>query len=177
MINEQLPGTKFIMKPGFVTNSLHFKKYVSTAADVEAHLVRVMNDMYGDSPSCYELPYIMLQVRVTNNSEVKLVFLNKQYSHMVSSGGRSIVKSLVGFSSSDLVAFATEALNLLPEEDYILDGMVRVDIFRSNEGTLVVNEFESLEASYFTTSPKAQGILESFLEAYWERKIYESLLC
>lgn len=176
MMSEQKPGTRFIMKPGYTTNSLHFKKYVDTAEQVKDHLNRVMDDMYGDSPTCYEVPYIMLQVRVSDNSEVKLVFLNKQYSHMVSSESRLIKMSLDGFETSDLVAFAKEALELLPEDEYILDGLVRVDIFRNDDGALVLNEFESLEAAYFTASATRMGNTEDFLEAYWERKFYECLL-
>ena len=175
-VNDHRAGTRFIMKPGYTTNSLHYKKCVDTVEEVKLHLNRVMNDMYGGAPTCYEVPYIMLQVRVSDNSEVKLVFLNKQYSHMVSSDSKLIRMSLRGFKESELIAFAKETLDLLPEDEYILDGMVRVDIFRNDDGYLVLNEFESLEATYFTKSVTRKGNLEDFLEAYWERKFYDALL-
>jgi len=54
----------------------------------------------------------------------------------------------------------------------VLDGMVRVDIFVSNEGKLVVNEIEGTEAVYFTTDTDREYATEHFLQNYWEKKIY-----
>ena len=173
MMRAQPSGTEFIMKPGYTTNGLHFNKFVKTEDDVKRYLERVTADIFGPTPTCYEIPYVMLQVRVMDRSEVKIVFLNRQFSHICSSSSSLIKKNLPGFSQIQLVAFATEALNLLPVDEYVLDGLTRVDIFKSNDGTLVVNEFESLEAGYFTTNGPALHSLQCFLQSYWEGKIYD----
>lgn len=166
-------GTEFIMKPGYTANALHFNKFVKTENDVQKYLERVRSDIFGDRPTCYEIPYTMLQVRVMDRSEVKIVFLNKEFSHICSSSTALIKKNLQGFTQSELITFATEALHLLPDDEYILDGLTRVDIFKSNEGTLVVNEFESLEAGHFTTKATTLHNLQCFLHSYWEGKIYD----
>ena len=61
------------------------------------------------------------------------------------------------------------------DKTFILDGMIRVDLFCSNEGNLVVNELEGLEAAYYASSFSDQIRTESFLENYWENKILELL--
>jgi hypothetical protein len=86
--------------------------------------------MYGKRPDCYEIPYFILQQRVDNNKEVKLCFLNREFSHFASIGRNA--KSFDGFSTEDLVRFAKKVLDLLYEanENFILDGLVRVDLFK-----------------------------------------------
>ena len=103
-----------------------------------------------------------------------MVFLGGKYHHTCSFAERNICKSLCGFSHDDLVTFATDCIRSVSmHNEYILDGLVRVDIFKNNEGTLVVNELESLEARYFTVNTTELGSSMKFLEDYWERKIYE----
>ena len=59
----------------------------------------------------------------------------------------------------------------------ICDGLVRVDIFTNASGLLVVNEFESLEAEYGTST--AQNEIEIhffwFLVAFWEKHLRSAL--
>jgi hypothetical protein len=50
----------------------------------------------------------------------------------------------------------------------ITDGLVRVDIFENAQKSLVVNEFESLEASYYHN---LQHTVTSRLVHYWGEKI------
>jgi len=136
-------------------------------------LQSIVEDNFGDSPRCYELPYMMLQERVNDNKEVKLVFLNGNFSHVASARKCS----LPGFTTEDLVSFAKEMLELLRSSSNhcILDGIVRVDIFKSNSGHLVVNEFESLDALYTGTSESCTNNTDLFLNLYWEGKIYNSI--
>lgn len=83
---------------------------------------------------------------------------------------------LGSFDADALKAFATHSLSLLEESDthFTLDGLVRVDLF-DNNGQLVVNEFEGLEANCFSTKIVEEGLLIGQLEQYWEDKIYEGI--
>jgi hypothetical protein len=89
--------------------------------------------MFGLNPTCYEVPYLMLQVRVEKNKECKLCFLNKKFSHFTSLLGTT--QSYPGFSQDQLILFAYKALQSISHlNTFILDGLVRVDIFKSNSG-------------------------------------------
>jgi hypothetical protein len=80
--------------------------------------------------------------------------------------------SLPGISNAELIEFADSAMDAIAShEAYIVDGLVRVDVFKNNTGKLVVNELESFEAIYYTRTFNA----EHFLEEYWERKIYDAI--
>ena len=174
--------SKYIIKAPFSTNSMHFKKFVTTSNAMD-YIVTVRNDIFGPRPTCYVIPYLILQERVdatlANNKKVKepkLVFLNGQFSHFCSTVGRSSINSLPGFSSDALIRFGETVLDLLDRELFILDGLVRVDLFLSNEGTLVLNELESLEAGTLCSDHVADTRTMQFLEEYWERKLHENII-
>jgi hypothetical protein len=167
--------TRWIIKAPFTTNSQHFKHYVNTARETIQHIASVVRDLYSSHPSCYEINYLLFQERVTKNGECKLCFLNKQFSHFVSS--TTTRKSLPGYTQKDLISFAQKALESLRvhEDTFILDGLLRVDLFKSNEGKLVVNELESLEACYFSSTLGESSQCDQYLEEYWEIQINECL--
>jgi hypothetical protein len=93
-----------------------------------------------------------------------------------SSSRRSYHRTLGSFDSEALKSFASECLDLLEKSDnhFALDGLVRVDIFLHN-GTLVVNEFEGIEAVYFAKVLVEEMRVNSDLEKFWENKIYVSI--
>lgn len=82
-------------------------------------------------------------------------------------------------SSEDCAAFGASVLKRLQslrEPHFILDGIVRVDLFCADDGRIVVNELESFEAGYSSQSrPEAELETNIFLENYWERKINECI--
>jgi hypothetical protein len=122
------------------------------------------------------IPYMMLQVLVDCNQEAKLIFVSGVYHHFLGPSSRQMRHSLRGTSGEDLIGFATRALEIIStSEDVVVDGLVRVDLFKNNEGNIVVNEFESLEARYFSSSQEVMMDTERFLTAYWESKIYLSI--
>lgn len=123
----------FMMKAPFTTNSKYFKKpTVKNIGEAMAHIKKVMKEMEEDHS--FSVPYIMLQERVLKNKEAKLVFHNKQFHHFLPASS-SIQCSFPGKSQLEVIAFATEALNSIAyREDFITDGLVRVDIFQNNEG-------------------------------------------
>ena len=69
----------------------------------------------------------------------------------------------------DIFKFAEEAVKKLKSAcpSAITDGIVRVDIFQTMFGKFVVNEFESLEADYCTTSETDSFFVRNFLVDYW----------
>ena len=116
------------------------------------------------------LPYVILQERVMTPHEVKVVFLGKSYLHIASRK-----KNLKPFKSSHIVNFASKMLKEISMKlpHLICDGLIRVDVFKSNEGHLVVNEFESLEANYESGNPKGDSLVVDYLTKYWECKMLE----
>ena len=113
-------------------------------------------------------------MKAQDNREVKIVFLGGEYGHIMSCAVSSVQKSLPGIDQDVLIGFAKDVMRrIATHHEYIVDGLVRVDVFKNNDGELVVNELESLEARYFTHGNKLQEC-QLFLEQYWERKI---LIC
>ena len=114
-----------------------------------------------------------------DNSEVKMVYLNFEFNHFASSQSRKLVSRLPGYSDEDLIAFGHSVLERLRtnnlEQCYILDGLVRIDIFKSNSGELVLNEVESLEAGYQTLHAASCAKVDTFLQMYWQTKLYDSV--
>ena len=60
------------------------------------------------------------------------------------------------------------------EDVYMLDGLLRIDVFKTKDNRLVVNELESLEAEYFGDDVE-EARFNEFLKSYWEKKIYDCL--
>lgn len=71
---------QWILKAPFITNSMHFQKLsVSGASEAASYIMNhVMNNIYGYRPTCYEIPYVILQRKViSRKGEARLVFLSK----------------------------------------------------------------------------------------------------
>ncbi len=131
---------------------------------------------YGKRSRCYNIPYLMLQIRVENNTEVKLVFFNKKFCHCANLP--KTAKSLPSYSTEAIVQFCYEVLeSLVPFEDiFILDGLVRIDVFESDDGKLMVNELESLEADFVSSDISEVINVENMMKQYWKDKIFESMI-
>ena len=187
--NSYSADTSFIIKAPFTTNSQHFKRYFDSRPDQDsndmvkrilAFVVEVRDDIYDlrrrGHPTCYVIPYLMLQVKLWDKSEVKIVFLGGRFHHILSSSTKSVVTKLINHKQIDVVKFAAHALQTLSSsKKFILDGLVRVDVFQDQNGKLVINELESLEANYHTKSEMKQLSTQKFLVAYWEKQIYKSI--
>ena len=163
------------MKAPFVTNRKHFHYYPKDADAAILFLKSAYKKIY-IKKNIYAVPYLMLQERVRCNTEVKLIFLNGVYHHTVSCAVNSVQMSFTGVTTAQLLDFASSVMRSISDrEEYIIDGLVRVDLFRNNDGELVVNELESLEARYFTTTANCLISCENFLKEYWEKKIYSCI--
>lgn len=71
---------------------------------------------------------------------------------------------------ADILQFAETAVHIL--ESYvpftIANFLIRVDIMQRNDGSLVVNEFESMEACFFSNRPHLrQHQAEDFIQTFW----------
>jgi hypothetical protein len=165
------------MKGPFITNHKHFhSNKLSNTDAILNHIRTVVGKIDGVSkqPSCYEIPYMMLQRRLIDHSEVKLVFLDKEYSHSVRSN--TTCMSFKGTTQEELVTFGNSVFEILKmhEHRFIFDGLFRIDVFKTEDGKLVVNELESLEAEYFGSDVEEARVAE-FLKSYWEKKIYDCI--
>lgn len=76
-------------------------------------------------------------------------------------------------SQSQLFAFAEETIVKLRECEpaFLWDGLIRIDIFKTKAGKLVVNEVESLDSNFSHSKMDKQLELESKLTIYWKHKI------
>lgn len=111
-----------------------------------------------------------------NAREYKCVLFNGRRQYLAHNCAR-IGTSFSDYPHHDIFDFAELAVNTLAAEvpAAILDSLVRVDIFRRQNGSLVVNEFESFEADHYTASrynSDLQFILDSQIDL-----IYKQLLC
>jgi hypothetical protein len=115
--------------------------------------------------------YLMLQPRMPNTLELKVVCWNKVplfISKRKKGPGTNLAITL---GDSAVMAYAKEALEALECACpcALLDGLTRVEIFQKPDSTLVVNEFESLEADFETSKvaePNTYTVL-NHLEDYW----------
>lgn len=120
-----------------------------------------------------------VQERVACDHEVKMVYLNGIFNHFVVDGGntRRIKQSLSGFRKAELIEFGKVVMESLAcsDESCILEGLFRVDIFKGNNGSLVVNELETMDMSWFSSNTQAYDRVILFLEEFWETKIYHCI--
>ena len=176
MLENEENKCGWVIKAPFTTNceSVRFPK----TFDEMKKFMRSLSKKYVG-----HLPYLMIQPCVYNRKEVKIVVLNNQplYRAGISTGKQQRSKTGINkvFSNDDeLLAFASEAVAKLRESApyAITDGLFRVDIFQTIAGRMVVNEFESLDAGYVSTTKNSlgvdfQSITCAFLQAYWQKKI------
>ena len=125
------------------------------------------------------IPYTMVQPRLTNRKEYKVVVLNGVASHIIPQCANGISCEGSAFrcaSAGDVMKFAEMAVLCLSRHcpGSQADGLIRVDVMETKHGNLIVNEFESLEAVYETphnAGAEVEGHLKLFLMAYWVRKV------
>ena len=112
------------------------------------------------------------------NDEVKMVFLNKKFSHFCVDGkNRAVRLSLHGYEKEDLIKFGLQVMRKVEDRSTacIVDGLFRVDVFKGNNGSLVVNELETMDLAYFSRIEQHSLTVLMFLQYYWEKKIYDCI--
>jgi hypothetical protein len=142
------------------------------------------------------MSYVMLQPRVLNPMEMKVACWNGGEPYVAMRKRGMGARAFVGCTEDDVLSYATTAIGILKRANphAILDGLVRVDIFQLEDGRLVVNEFESLEACFVQRKVAAKPILRlraendlsascrpsdntviKHLKSYWYDKVVQCL--
>jgi hypothetical protein len=124
------------------------------------------------------IPYVIIEACMQNRREYKVVIFDETVQYL--SCNPKQAKPNKSFSKKPhkaLFEFAHQAVQDLKRScpEFISDGLVRVDIFQDKYGDLVVNEFESLEATYYSLSIEDM-LLKEKLTDYWISKI-QSFVC
>lgn len=146
------------------TTGSHCIRYAKTSDELIAVLRRLSIANYG------VLDYVIVQPMLEIATEMKLVFLNKTFSHITH------YSKLRGHSigtQAELVRFAEDAIHLLASRQVTsawMDQLVRVDIMCTSDGRLVVNEIESIEAMFAGTVADDLRVT-TFLTDYWFEKL------
>ncbi len=185
-----LYNNKFCVKLPFVTNRR--PKY---GVGLEG-VLKCLNEYMRQDETVGYYPYIIVQPRLTNNIELFTLFVFKLSCFIINDslnfrlyspeikiacfngiakfkcskprgGGRN---SIPGFNDHDLKAFAEKAIAVLKAKlpFFFMDQLVRVDIFYDPvRRSLVVNEFESLEAVVGCNHGTCEGDIQNDIEQYW----------
>ena len=165
--NEE--GCGWVVKLPFVTNQI--VKGIKSKDEVIKKLTSVFNN---DSRGIY--PYAMIQPCMKNRKEYKVVYIPaKNIIYITStkvSNGHNKQAFPTGENHSDLFDFVKRAVAVFQDEcpHSICDGLFRVDVFMNQANEYIVNEFESLEASYYGR-PKFENAVTHFLKEYWSGKL------
>lgn len=170
-------GCGWIVKGPYTTNCQCVK-----GASIRNNILKIIDSLSRQYAGI--LPYVMLQPRVPNPREARVILFDGAAQYIAYDHHRPSNSSALKASESKLFAFAEDAVRKLKKSCpwAILDGLVRVDIFEvqvgPNEYRLYVNEYESLEASY-KISKNSQHYKECkvrvSLQEYW-RKLLELLV-
>ena len=158
------------MKPPYTTNR-EAVTFVTSFEDLIAALARLSFTYYSI------FSYVMIQPKMINRTELKVAVTNGKAQYIVKSPNKPGL-AISHAPHTDLFAFAEQAVAMLKERcpALISDGLLRVDIFKNKNGSYVVNEFESLEAVYYSRKEHYSEIkIDEFLVTYWMKKIYSQL--
>jgi hypothetical protein len=116
----------------------------------------------------------MVQATMANKKEYKVVLFNKEARYISVLPCNTIGTAFSQKPHAKLMSFAMDAVKELASAypNALVDSLMRVDVFQTKTGTLVVNEFESLEADQH--SPHSD--LEKLDVDDNIRQYYESIL-
>jgi len=162
-------GRGWVIKHPFVTMREGIK-WCETTDQVITNLA-ISTAKYGG-----RLPYTMIQPRLLNRKEYKVVVLGGKASHIIpqcANGTMANGKEFNFFKTPEsFLHFAEVAVMCLAKRcpGSHVEGLIRVDIMETAIGNMVVNEFESLEAVYDTphnASHQLTGCVKLFLMGYW----------
>lgn len=163
-------GEGWVVKSPYTTNC-DFIKYCKTVRAV-INAVSLALHLYAE-----QMPYVMVQPRMTNRCEEKVVLVNCKPFYIADKSMNP--GSGFSFASQDqLFEFAIDAVRLLKlrEPAFQSKGLVRVDVFCNAEGKLLVNEFESLEAVYYKRPLELENQVTSALALFWHKVLVKCIL-
>ena len=168
----------WIVKAPFTTNS-HYIRFCHFIEEVLQCLNSASEDL---TVGFCQIPYLMVQPCLYNRREYKVVCI-KGDPYYIAKIGCDTLKCSNGINKAfidkknpaELFEFCKQALaeykTRCPYS--ITDGLFRIDVLQMRSGKFVVNEFESLEATYYDSSASGnkEFKVRSFIEEYWDREI------
>jgi hypothetical protein len=165
-LNENNEGNGWVVKHPFVT--VHEGMKFCTTHDQIRERLAVVSSLFAG-----RLPYTMIQPKLSNRKEYKVIVLNGIASHILPQKANGISCPGLAFSSKkELFLFAESAVRCLKQNrpGSLVEGLMRVDIMQSSGGNMVVNEFESLEAIYEPSDREAADVMsrvQRFMFSHW----------
>ena len=168
-LNRYNEGDGWVVKHPFVTVR-EGMKFCSSHEEVRDQLAIVTASFAG------RLPYTMIQPKLINRKEYKIVVLNGKASHILPQNSGVRCKGRAFASREELFLFAETAVRILAMRcpGCITSGLVRVDVMTTKEGNYVVNEFEGLEALWEPSARECVEITSAcnfFLFKYWHHTV------
>ena len=166
-IRENDEGCGWIVKTPFSTNS-HNKKYAHSLDEIIQKIKIQYEDLY------HSIPYTMVQATMANKREYKVVLFNCEPRYVSITPNNSRGKAFSDITHADLLKYAESALREFSAAcpAALVSSLMRVDIFQTKFGKLMVNELESLEADHHC--PK-KGLKKAQVDDE-VRQYYETLL-
>ena len=125
-------------------------------------------------------PYLILQERMKHDNESKIILLGGQAKFATSVDSKSGLIRATKFeavSREALFKFAEDAYKELNKNCpyFCCEPMVRVDIFKTADNKLVVNEFESLSSNFGCANHSDEIVISDYILNFWEAKLREFL--
>lgn len=161
----------WVVKMPYTTNG-EFVKFCKDYDDVLYALKAASEKYFG------RVSYAIVQPCMKNRKEYKVVVLGGIAKYVARIENKCASQRC--FSTSPhtaLFAFAENAVQALKRAcpNSIADGILRVDIFQTVDGCLVVNEFESLEACTYATSAKKEASAHTWMVNFWRQELDKSI--
>ena len=129
---------------------------------------------------CEIFPYLMLQPLIRCDNVTKTIVLNgraQYFSQTDSTSGLAGQTKRPPVPREELFGFAEMVVRKLKTRcpEFVSDGLVRVDIFQTTEGKLVVNEVESFDANFTSCRGEEEALTQCFLTKYFEKILSDGL--
>ena len=120
------------------------------------------------------VPYAMIQPRLVNRKEYKVIIYNGRASHILPQKANGTSAHGVAFSrhpNHDVLKFAESIVSFL---DHVCPGamtnyLLRVDVMQKSTGNMIVNELESFEAAYESANGAETDATNGFVKMFWEK--------
>ena len=163
---ETVNDRPLFMKAPYTQNGLHYRgqSYSSFVPVMEEIARAVQNNVKA------VFPYLILQPYLVSREWKVIMRAGKpEYFHKRGKNSQNPTPPHSSDEAQTLFAFAKLVHSTLAIRcpHAILDGLVRIDIMKLPNGSLVVNEVEGVDANYASTNMISQGETALFLEKYW----------
>ena len=162
------------VKAPFTQNSLHYRG--RSYANYGALMTEISRVVENNTQAIF--PYLILQLCVPDNKEYKVIMHNGVPKYFHQRGTSNPSPKLTEPLGRRMFQFATLVHQTLSIRcpHAILDGLVRIDIMKLPDDSLVVNEVEGIDSNYGCSNFEKQLTTVAFLEKYWYQIIVNCLV-